>query len=106
MWRGARLVSRPAELFQGDLKLAFGRQGDGAGVAPFEADFAAGEAPKWMRHDRAAALGVPFKDVVRTEVEALKVGAAGAMVNGGKPRKFLAKMAQQRHSFILHESHE
>src|SRR5208283_4407721 len=88
----------PAQLLQGDLKLVFGGQGNGARIAPFEADFAAGETAKWMRHDRPAALGVPIKNIVRTEVEALEVGTAGVRVNGGKPREFLAKMAQQGHS--------
>ncbi len=101
-----RFVSRRAQLFQGGLKLAFGRQGNGAGIAAFEADFAAGEAAKWMRYDRPAGLGIPFKDVVRAEVETLEVGAAGVRVNGGKPRKFFAKIAQQGHFSTLHASHE
>jgi hypothetical protein len=103
---GVRLVFHPAQLIQGDLKLAFGRQGNGAGVAPFNANFAAGEAAKWMRHDRFTGLGVPFKDLMRTEIEALEVGTAGAGIDGGKPREFFAKIAQQGHPPILHESHE
>ena len=101
-----RLVSRPTQFFQRDLNLAFGGQGNGAGVAAFEADFAAGEAAKWMRHDRPAGFAVPFKDVMRAEVEALEVRAAGVRVNRGKPREFLAKIAQQRHFSTLYASHE
>jgi hypothetical protein len=71
-----------------------------------ETDFAAGETAKGMRHDGLAGFTVPFKDIVRAEVEAFQVGEAGIRVNRGKPRKFLAKIGQQRHFSILQESHE
>ena len=101
-----RLVSSPAQLFQRELNLALGGQGKGAGVAAFQADFAAGEAAKGMRHNRLAGFGVPFKDVVGAEVEALQVCTAKIRVNGGKPREFLAKIIQQGHFSVLYASHE
>jgi hypothetical protein len=36
----------------------------------------------------------------------LEVRAAGVRVNRGKPREFLAKIAQQRHFSTLYASHE
>jgi hypothetical protein len=100
------MAYRRAQLFQADLKFMFGRQGNSASVAAFEADFAAGETAKWMRHGRPAGFGVPFKDVVRAEVEALEVRTARFRVNRRKPGKFLAERAQHGHSSILHASHE
>jgi len=106
MKRAGRLVFHPTQLFQSNLKLAFSRQGDSAGGAAIQADLAAGEAAKRVRHERPAGFGVPFKDVVRAEVEALEVRAADVRINRGKPREFLAKIAQQGHSSILYASHE
>ena len=65
------LVFFSAQLFQSNLKLMLGRQGNGAGGAAFKADLAAGEAAQRMSHERLAGLGVPLKDVVRTEIKAL-----------------------------------
>jgi hypothetical protein len=59
-----------------------------------------------MRHKGPAGFGIPFKDVVRAEVKAIQIRAAGISVNGGKPREFLAKVGQQGHFFILYASHE
>ena len=106
MKRAGRLACLSAQLFQCNLKLAFGRQGNGAEGATFKADLAAGEAAKRMGHERPAGFGIPFKDVVRAEVKALEVRATGIRINRGKPRKFFAKIAQQGHFSILHASHE
>lgn len=103
---GVGLVLRLAQPFPRKLNLALGGQGNSAGGAAFDADFTAREAAKWMRHDGITRPGVPFKDIVRTEIEALKVRAAGVVVNGGKPREFLAKITQQGHSTFLQVSHE
>jgi hypothetical protein len=100
------LISRPAEFFQRDLKLKFGGQRDGGGIATLKADFAAGKATEGMRHERLAGFGVPFKDVVRAEIQALKVLAAQIDVNGRKPREFLPKIVHQGHASILHASQE
>jgi hypothetical protein len=50
-----------------------------------------------MRHKGLPGLGVPFKNVVRAEIQALKVGATGLRVDRGSPRKRLAEMAQLKH---------
>jgi hypothetical protein len=99
------MVCCPTQFLEGGVEFAFGGQGNGAGVAAFQADFAAGETAKGMRHEWPAGFGVPFKDIVRAEVEALQVRAAEVRVNGGKPRKFLTKIIQQGHSYILYASH-
>ena len=96
----------PPQFLEGGLEFAFGGQGNGAGVAAFQADFAAGETAKGMRHEWSAGFAVPFKDVVRAEVEALQVRAAEVRVNGGKPREFLAKITHEGHSTSLQASQE
>ncbi len=97
MRRIVNLVFFSAQLFQSILKLTFGGQGNGAGGAASQADLAAGEAAERVGHERLAGFGVPLKNVVRTEIKALQVPAAGTRVNRGKPRNFLAKIAQQGH---------
>jgi hypothetical protein len=102
----ARLAFRVPQLGQRDLKLKLCRQGNGAGAAHFQAHVAARETAKGMRHNRPPGFEIPIEDVVRTEIEALEVGAAGVGVNAGKPWEFFAEIAQQGHSFNLYESHE
>jgi hypothetical protein len=99
------LISGSTQLFQSELKFFFGGQRDGARLATFQADFAPGETAKWMRHDRLARFGVPLKNVMRAEVEALEILAAEIGVNGRKPRELLTKIGRKGHfsDFHLHE---
>jgi hypothetical protein len=76
------------------LELAFGGQGKGAGIAALEADFATRKAARGMGHERSAGFRVPFKDVVRAEVEALEVREADVVIDAGKPQEFFAEMAE------------
>ena len=87
------LVPRPPQTLEVNLKLAFSRQGNGAGGAAFQAYLAAGKAAQRMRHDRTARLSIPFKDIMRAEVKALDVGATSVTINRGKPWKFPAQEA-------------
>jgi hypothetical protein len=96
----------PAQLIQGRVKFAPGRQGDRATCAAFEADLATREATKRMSHDRQAGFDVPFKYVVGTEVETSKIGAARVRVQGRKPRDLFAKTVYQGLSILVQLSHE
>jgi hypothetical protein len=59
-----------------------------------------------MGHEGLAGLWLPFKDVVRAEVQALEIGEADVVVDSGKPQTFVAEMAEYRQSFFLRQSHE
>ena len=85
------------KLVQCDLQFVLGREGYRAGVTTVEAYFAAGEATKRVRHDGLSGLGVPFKDIVRAEVEALQVCATRVRVDGREPWEFLTKVVEQWH---------
>jgi hypothetical protein len=56
--------------------------------------------------ERPAGFRIPFKDVVRAEVEALEILNAGFVINGGKPGKFLAEIAEHLHHSFLFQSQE
>lgn len=98
-------TSGPTELFQRELEFFFGGQGDRAGDATFQADFTPRQASKWMCHDGLARFGVPLKNIVRAEIEALEILPAEIGVNGRKPRKLLTKISRKGHfsGFHLHE---
>ena len=75
----------------------FSGQGNGAGGAAFNANLAARQAAKWMCYKRLPGFVVPFKNVVRAEVEALKVGQAHVRVNPREPGEVLAKVVEEMH---------
>jgi hypothetical protein len=98
-------ISGSTQLLQRELEFFFGGQGDRAGDATFQTDFAPRQASKWMRHDGLARSGVPLKNVVRAEIEAPEILSAEIGVNGRKPRKLLTKIGRKGHfsGFHLHE---
>jgi hypothetical protein len=59
-----------------------------------------------MGHEGLAGLWLPFKDIMRAEVQALEVGEADVVVDTGKPQALVAEMAEYRQSFSLRQSHE
>jgi hypothetical protein len=79
-------------------------EGDGSGVATLQANFAAGKASQRVGHERPAGFRIPVKHVVRTKVEAFEILNAGFVINGGKPGKLLAEIAEQLHRWFLFES--
>jgi hypothetical protein len=100
------LVFCPTHFFHQELKLQFGGQGDRGGIASLNTDLAAGEAAEGMGNERLSGFRVPLKDVLRTEIEALKIRAAEIGVNSRKPGKLLTKMVHQGHASILQASQE
>jgi hypothetical protein len=107
LWlEGVRFIPLTAKPSQRDLDLVFAWQGNGPSVANLEADFTAWQAAKWVSHDGPARLGVPLEDVVRAEVQALQICAAGVGVNRGEPREFLTKKVPHCHWLYSSSSHE
>ena len=83
-----------------------GWQRNGSGSAAFHADLATGKTTQWVGHNGPSGLNVPLKNVVRAEVEALQIRAAGAGVNDGEPGEFLTQVIKQRHIDNLQSLHE
>jgi hypothetical protein len=81
-------------------------EGDGSGVATLQADFAAWKASQGVGHEGPAGFRIPFKHVVRAKVEALEILNAGFVINGGKPGKLFAEIAEQLHRSFLFQSQE
>jgi hypothetical protein len=51
-----------------------------------------------MRNEWTARFGIPIKHIVRAEIEALEIPAAGVRVNRGIPREFVTKEIQEHSS--------
>jgi hypothetical protein len=95
-----------AQALEADLELALGGQRDGAGSAAFETDLTTGKALQRLGHHRQSRGGIPLKYIIRAEIEAFEVGAAGGGVDGRDPRKFSAQIVQQALSAFVQLSHE
>jgi hypothetical protein len=88
------------------MEFVWSGERNGTGVTTLQADFAAGEAAQGVGHARLPGFPIPFKDVVRAEVEALEILNAGFVINGGKPGESFAEITEQLHRAFLLPSQE